>query len=40
MSDLGDERVSAEDAIRRARSALVPSSYPSVAVEAGDAVAT
>jgi integrase len=29
MSDLGDERISAEDAIRRAREALVPSSYPS-----------
>ena len=28
MSDLGDERISAEDAIRRARKALVPSSYP------------
>ena len=28
MSDLGDERISAEDAIRRAREALVPSSYP------------
>jgi integrase len=28
MSDLGDERISAEDAIRRARAALVPSSYP------------
>jgi integrase len=27
MSDLGDERISAEDAIRRARAALVPSSY-------------
>jgi integrase len=29
MSDLGDERVPAEEAIRRARAALVPSSYPS-----------
>jgi integrase len=28
MSDLGDKRVSAEEAIRRAREALVPSSYP------------
>jgi integrase len=28
MSELGDERISAEDAIRRAREALVPSSYP------------
>ena len=28
MSDLGDERVSAEEAIGRAREALVPSSYP------------
>ena len=31
MSDLGDERVSAEDAIRQAREALVPFSYPSAA---------
>jgi hypothetical protein len=28
MSDLGDERISAEDAIRAAREALVPSLYP------------
>ena len=28
MSDLGDERLSAEQTIRRARAALVPSSYP------------
>jgi integrase len=28
MSDLGDERISAEDAIRRARTALLPPSYP------------
>ena len=28
MSDLGDERISAEDAIRRAREALVPSPVP------------
>ena len=40
MSDLGDERVSAEDAIRRARAALVPSSYPSIAVDARDGLAT
>jgi integrase len=35
MSDLGDERISAEEAIRRAREALVPSSYPRGADEAG-----
>ena len=28
MSDMGDERVSAEEAIRAAREALVPPSYP------------
>jgi hypothetical protein len=28
MSDLGDERISAEEAIRAAREALVASSYP------------
>jgi hypothetical protein len=37
MSDLGDERVSAENAIRRARAALVPSSYPSDASGSDDA---
>jgi integrase len=36
MSDMGDERSSAEDAIRRAREALVPSSYPPDADQAGD----
>ena len=35
MSDLGDERVSAEEAIRRARAnSDVPISYPSDAAEA------
>jgi integrase len=34
MSDLGDERVSAEEAIRRVREALVPASYPSHRAEA------
>jgi integrase len=36
MSDLGDERISAEDAIRHARAALVPSSYPSAASHSDD----
>lgn len=36
MSDLGDERISAEEAIRRAREALVQSSYPRDANQTGD----
>ena len=36
MSELGDERISAEEAIRRAREALVPSSYPRDADQAGE----
>jgi hypothetical protein len=35
MSDMGDERISAEDAIRRARDALVPFSYPRDADQGG-----
>ena len=35
MSDMGEERTSAEEAIRHAREALVPSSYPRVADQAG-----
>jgi hypothetical protein len=37
MSDLGEERFSAEDAIRAAREALVPSSYPRTALNEGEA---
>jgi integrase len=40
MSDLGDERISAEDAIRAARQALVPSSSPRTAQNEDDADAT
>jgi integrase len=36
MSELGDERITAEEAIRRAREALVPSSYPRDADQAGE----
>jgi integrase len=36
MSELGDERISAEEAIRRAREALVPSSYPGKAALADE----
>ncbi len=36
MSELGDERISAEEAIRRAREALVPSSSPRDADQTGD----
>jgi integrase len=35
MSDLSDDHVSAEDTIRQAREALVPSSYPGVADDGG-----
>jgi integrase len=40
MSDLSDERVSAEDTIRQAREALVPSSYPGAADDADEDAAT
>jgi hypothetical protein len=37
MSDLGDERISAEEAIRAAREAVVPSSYARTAHNEGKA---